>query len=107
MQVGPDRWLCSAGEALDDCINHSCDPNAGFATGEPVLYALRDIAELLIRRQAFLRMQAAVAAEAGAREVAAVAERAAVAVRRKIHRRNNKRNNRRTLLRSLLTNLVH
>jgi SET domain len=44
MQVGPDLWLCSAGANLDDCINHSCDPNAGFVTGEPVLYALRDIA---------------------------------------------------------------
>jgi len=44
MQVGPDDWLCSAGENLDDCINHSCEPNAGFVTGEPALFALRDIA---------------------------------------------------------------
>ncbi len=44
MQVGPDDWLCSAGEHLDDCINHSCEPNAGFVTGEPTLFALRDIA---------------------------------------------------------------
>src|ERR1019366_7458983 len=44
MPVGPDLWLCSTGANLDDCINHSCDPNAGFVTGEPVLYALRDIA---------------------------------------------------------------
>ena len=44
MQVGPDLWLCSAGDNLDDCINHSCEPNAGFTTGEPALYALRDIA---------------------------------------------------------------
>ena len=44
LQVGPDLWLCSDGESLDDCINHSCDPNAGFTTGESVLYALRDIA---------------------------------------------------------------
>jgi SET domain-containing protein len=44
MQVGPDLWLCSVGDNLDDCINHSCDPNAGFVTGEPVLFALRDIA---------------------------------------------------------------
>jgi hypothetical protein len=44
MQIGPDLWLCSAGAHLDDCINHSCDPNAGFATGEAVLHALRDIA---------------------------------------------------------------
>jgi SET domain len=44
MQVGPDTWLCSEGTHLDDCINHSCDPNAGFVSGEPVLVALRDIA---------------------------------------------------------------
>jgi hypothetical protein len=44
MQVGPDLWLCSAGESLDDCFNHSCVPNAGFTTGEPILCALRDIA---------------------------------------------------------------
>jgi hypothetical protein len=43
MQVGPDLWLCSAGDNLDDCINHSCEPNAGFLTGEPALFALRDI----------------------------------------------------------------
>ena len=43
MQVGPDQWLCSDGTSLDDCINHSCDPNAGFVTGEPILVALRDI----------------------------------------------------------------
>jgi hypothetical protein len=45
LQVGPDLWLCSDGSLLDDCINHSCDPNAGFVTGEPVLFALRDISE--------------------------------------------------------------
>ncbi len=44
LQMGPDLWLCSDGDNLDDCINHSCDPNAGFTTGEPVLHALRDIA---------------------------------------------------------------
>jgi hypothetical protein len=44
MQIGADLWLSSPGESLDDCINHSCEPNAGFVTGEPVLYALRDIA---------------------------------------------------------------
>lgn len=44
MQIGLDLWLCSEGDCLDECINHSCDPNAGFVTGEPVLYALRDIA---------------------------------------------------------------
>jgi len=43
MQVGPDLWLCTDGAGLDDCINHSCKPNAGFTTGEPVLHALRDI----------------------------------------------------------------
>jgi SET domain-containing protein len=44
MQVGDELWLYSTGDFLDDCGNHSCDPNAGFVTGEPVLYALRDIA---------------------------------------------------------------
>jgi SET domain-containing protein len=44
MQVGPDSWLCTEGGGLDDCVNHSCEPNAGFTSGEPVLYALRDIA---------------------------------------------------------------
>ena len=44
MQVGDDLWLYSRGDSLDDCGNHSCDPNAGFSTGEPILYALRDIA---------------------------------------------------------------
>ncbi len=43
LQVGPDLWLCSDGSHLDDFINHSCEPNAGFRHGEPVLYALRDI----------------------------------------------------------------
>ena len=43
MQVGHDVWLCSAGDLLDDCGNHSCEPNAGFTTGQPVLFALRDI----------------------------------------------------------------
>ncbi len=43
MQIGPDDWLCSAGDNLDDCINHSCEPNAGFVTGEPALFSLRDI----------------------------------------------------------------
>jgi len=44
MQVDDDLWLHSAGDFLDDCGNHSCDPNTGFVTGEPILYALRDIA---------------------------------------------------------------
>jgi hypothetical protein len=43
MQVGPDLWLCSSGDLDDDCGNHSCDPNTGFTTGEPILFALRDI----------------------------------------------------------------
>lgn len=44
MQIGPDLWLCSDGSSLDDRINHSCDPNLGFLHGDPVLYALRDVA---------------------------------------------------------------
>lgn len=44
MQIGDDLWLHSDGDSLDDCGNHSCDPNSGFPTGEPVLFALRDIA---------------------------------------------------------------
>lgn len=44
LQVGPDLWLCSDGSLIDDMINHSCDPNAGFCAGGTVLYALRDIA---------------------------------------------------------------
>src|SRR5208283_2294971 len=43
MQVGGDLWLCSDGEQVDDCFNHSCEPKVGFVTGEPVLYALREI----------------------------------------------------------------
>jgi hypothetical protein len=43
LQVGPDLWLASDGTLTDDFANHSCDPNAGFLDGEPVLYALRDI----------------------------------------------------------------
>jgi len=44
IQIEPDHWLCSNGGAIDELINHSCDPNVGFATGEPVLHAIRDIA---------------------------------------------------------------
>ena len=44
MQIDDDLWLCSDGTLLDDCINHSCEPNTGFAENDPVLYALRDIA---------------------------------------------------------------
>jgi SET domain-containing protein len=43
MQIGDDLWLWSDGTLLDDCVNHSCDPNSGFAHNDPVLYALRDI----------------------------------------------------------------
>jgi hypothetical protein len=43
MQIDDDLWLCSDGSRLDDCVNHSCEPNAGFRDGEAVLYALRDI----------------------------------------------------------------
>ncbi len=44
LQIGPDLWLCTYGDQVDDCVNHSCEPNAGFVDGAPVLYALRDIA---------------------------------------------------------------
>ena len=44
MQIADDLWLCSDGNSLDDCINHSCDANAGFIKHDPVLYALRHIA---------------------------------------------------------------
>jgi hypothetical protein len=43
MQIDDDLWLCSDGSLLDDCVNHSCEPNAGFLDGETILYALRDI----------------------------------------------------------------
>ncbi len=43
MQIGEDLWLCSDGSALDDYINHSCEPNVGFARDELALYALREI----------------------------------------------------------------
>jgi hypothetical protein len=42
-QIEDDMWLCSDGNSLDDCINHSCDANTGFVKHDPVLYALRDI----------------------------------------------------------------
>src|SRR3954470_10317610 len=44
MQIGDDLWLASEGTLLDDLVNHSCTPNAGFVEGNPVLVALRDIA---------------------------------------------------------------
>jgi SET domain-containing protein len=43
MQIDDDLWLYSDGSSLDDYVNHSCDPNTGFARHDPVLYALRDI----------------------------------------------------------------
>ena len=43
LQIGPDRWLCSQGEHLDDFANHSCDPNVGFSTGELSLFAVKNI----------------------------------------------------------------
>jgi hypothetical protein len=43
MQIDDDLWLCSDGTMVDDCVNHSCDPNAGFLDGGAILYALRDI----------------------------------------------------------------
>jgi hypothetical protein len=45
MQIGPETYLVEdpADPGRDDFLNHSCDPNLGFVTGEPVLYALRDI----------------------------------------------------------------
>lgn len=44
LQVGEDLWLCSPGTHLDDLINHSCEPNLGFADGSTTLYAIRDLA---------------------------------------------------------------
>jgi len=44
IQVDHGLWLCSPGDSTDDFINHSCDPNTGFTTGETILFALRDIA---------------------------------------------------------------
>ena len=42
LQIGEDLYLGPSGEA-DDFVNHSCEPNTGFADGL-VLKALRDIA---------------------------------------------------------------
>lgn len=46
LQIGPDRYIGASG-ALDDYVNHSCDPNAGHhVRGDTTdLVALRDIAE--------------------------------------------------------------
>jgi SET domain-containing protein len=43
LQIGDDQWLCSQGTFLDDFANHSCDPNAGFTSGELSLWSLREI----------------------------------------------------------------
>jgi hypothetical protein len=44
LQIGPDLYVGESG-GLDDCVNHSCDPNSGLViSGTDVrLYALRDI----------------------------------------------------------------
>jgi SET domain-containing protein len=45
LQIGPDLYIGESG-GLDDCVNHSCAPNAGLVIdGTDVrLIALRDIA---------------------------------------------------------------
>lgn len=46
VQIGPDLYLGASGD-LDDCVNHSCEPNAGLVIRSPenvTLIALRDIA---------------------------------------------------------------
>jgi len=45
MQIGRDLYLAEHPErsAVDDFINHSCDPNLGFVHGTLTLHALRDI----------------------------------------------------------------
>lgn len=46
MQIGEDLYLMEdpASPGPDDSMNHSCEPNLGFVRGDPVLFALRDIA---------------------------------------------------------------
>jgi len=46
VQIGPDKYLGASG-GFDDCVNHSCDPNAGLIIdgNEADLIAIRDIAE--------------------------------------------------------------
>jgi len=53
LQVGPDLFLMEDSDdpRLDDFVNHSCEPNLGFAKGDLVLWSLREIhvgEELLI-----------------------------------------------------------
>ncbi len=47
LQVGEGRYLGPSGD-LDDLVNHSCEPNAGFSAQSqnemPILIARRDIA---------------------------------------------------------------
>ena len=45
LQIGPDLYLGASG-GLDDCVNHSCSPNAGLRIAglNVELIALRDIA---------------------------------------------------------------
>jgi SET domain-containing protein len=45
LQIGPETYLAEdfSNPRLDDFINHSCDPNVGFADGSLKMYALRDI----------------------------------------------------------------
>ncbi len=45
LQVGPDTFLAEDPDhpRMDDFINHSCDPNVGFADGSLILFSLRDI----------------------------------------------------------------
>jgi uncharacterized protein len=43
LQIDEDLWLWSDGSSLDDNINHSCEPNVGFTSGDLGLYSLRAI----------------------------------------------------------------
>lgn len=45
LQIGPDLYIGASG-GLDDFINHSCEPNAGFRIEGTIadLYAIRNIA---------------------------------------------------------------
>jgi hypothetical protein len=43
LQIDRDLWLASDGSQIDDCMNHSCEPNLGFTTGEKALFSLRNI----------------------------------------------------------------
>lgn len=44
LQIGPDLYIGGSG-GMDDCVNHSCDPNAGMVIvgREANLVAIRDI----------------------------------------------------------------